>query len=228
MSVLFIWMMSAVAVQDTDGPERLTESNPAVAAVDASAAETAKKLEPRGLFEIHKQLRRLLRDEAVVKERQVWERTVVDLVKLYGEITRDDRLLTSNALNSYRVKLRARLMKVQKRLEREQEQAREQRGRDDQLAAGGDKGHTGSTGSLGDSTQSDQSSSSAAGARGGASFDDGLALVELIQRTISPKFWDVNGGPGSIVYYRQWHALVIRATPEIHRQIGGEIGGLRK
>jgi hypothetical protein len=58
--------------------------------------------------------------------------------------------------------------------------------------------------------------------------DYGPALVELIQRTIAPGFWDVNGGPGTIVYYAPLRALVVRATGEIHGNLRGALGGLRR
>jgi hypothetical protein len=66
--------------------------------------------------------------------------------------------------------------------------------------------------------------------RGGASQTDVNAqqLIELIQRTISPDFWDVAGGPGAIFYYPQLQVLVIRATAEVHDDVGGLVGGLRE
>ncbi len=60
------------------------------------------------------------------------------------------------------------------------------------------------------------------GAPGGpqnANADYGQALVDLIQTTISPKSWDVNGGNCTIYYWQQQHALVVRATGEVHGQI---------
>ena len=54
-------------------------------------------------------------------------------------------------------------------------------------------------------------------AQGGAARGDyGQMLVELIRQTITPEFWDVNGGPGVIVYYRPGFALVVRATGDVH------------
>ncbi len=52
----------------------------------------------------------------------------------------------------------------------------------------------------------------AAGGGAGTSFDaetqrNAQALVDLIQRTISPSSWDVNGGNGSVRYFapsRSW------------------------
>jgi hypothetical protein len=50
----------------------------------------------------------------------------------------------------------------------------------------------------------------------------------LIERTINPDFWDVNGGPGTIMYYPNLQCLVIRATGEVHEKIGGVVGGVRR
>ena len=67
------------------------------------------------------------------------------------------------------------------------------------------------------------------GANGGgiirANADD---LIRLIQSTISPSFWDVNGGVGTIQFYAPLNALVIRATEDIHYRIGGSIGRMHR
>ena len=57
--------------------------------------------------------------------------------------------------------------------------------------------------------------------------DHGDELVELIQRTISPDIWDVNGGEASIYYYRPLHALVITAPGGVHRQTGNALNRIR-
>ena len=66
-------------------------------------------------------------------------------------------------------------------------------------------------------------------ARGGRAgpADHGQELVDLIERTINPNFWDTNGGPGTIVYYAPLQCIVVRASGTIHERIGGAIGGLR-
>jgi len=38
----------------------------------------------------------------------------------------------------------------------------------------------------------------------------------------------VAGGPGAIFYYPQLQVLVIRATAEVHDDVGGLVGGLRE
>ena len=60
------------------------------------------------------------------------------------------------------------------------------------------------------------------GANGGAAANDdaGPDLVDLIQKTISPATWDVNGGPGAIYYWRQQRAIVVSAPGEVHEQLG--------
>jgi len=57
-------------------------------------------------------------------------------------------------------------------------------------------------------------------ARGGGAFQDqGWELVELIQQTIRPDFWDVAGGPGTIRYFAMRRVLVVRATTEVHEDL---------
>ncbi|HUG94499.1 MAG TPA: hypothetical protein VML55_27020 [Planctomycetaceae bacterium] len=53
-------------------------------------------------------------------------------------------------------------------------------------------------------------------------------LIELIQNTIAPESWEVNGGLGSIRYYPMFQALVVRQTGEVHHQLGGGLGQLRR
>jgi hypothetical protein len=55
----------------------------------------------------------------------------------------------------------------------------------------------------------------------GGPVDRGQALVELIRRTIAPETWDVNGGLGTIYYWRPGRAIVVRQTSEVHHQLGG-------
>ena len=61
-----------------------------------------------------------------------------------------------------------------------------------------------------------------------AARDRGQELVELIQITIAPDTWDVNGGLGTIVYFAPGKSLVVRQTSEVHGNLGGLIRDLRK
>lgn len=55
-----------------------------------------------------------------------------------------------------------------------------------------------------------------------------MELVELIQNTIAPETWDVNGGNGSIRYFSLLKVLVVRQTGEVHHQIGKTLPQLGK
>lgn len=58
--------------------------------------------------------------------------------------------------------------------------------------------------------------------------DHAQELIDLIQQTIAPKSWDVNGGPGAIRFWRPGLALVITQTDEIHGQVSGLAEQLRR
>lgn len=57
--------------------------------------------------------------------------------------------------------------------------------------------------------------------------DRGKELVELIQTVISPETWDVNGGPGTIVYYQTLRVLVVSAPHHVHGDLGAAVDKLR-
>jgi hypothetical protein len=61
-----------------------------------------------------------------------------------------------------------------------------------------------------------------------ANSDNGQALVDLIQNVICPKSWDVNGGSCSIYYWQQQHAIVVRATGEVHGEISETLEQLNR
>jgi hypothetical protein len=46
-------------------------------------------------------------------------------------------------------------------------------------------------------------------------------LIDLIQNSIEPSSWQINGGPGTISFYEPTMSLVIRQTAEMHYQLGG-------
>jgi len=193
---------------------------------------------PRPMHDIHRDLRAAMQQEADEKEAAQWAATVARLALIYGELMRDPRLPESPTLAGYRVKTRARLLSIQKDLERDLER--------EGKALPPNSSRPKATVSLGNapwemslSLGGESADQLAArlkevatrwgSAPGGAARGDyGQLLVELIRQTISPEFWDVNGGPGVIVYYRPGHALVVRATGDIHERIGGTVDALRK
>lgn len=64
------------------------------------------------------------------------------------------------------------------------------------------------------------------GAHGGNAAE-ARSLIDLIQATVSPETWDVNGGRGSIVYFANGHALVVLAPADVHDDLGGLLRQLR-
>ncbi|MEE3031391.1 MAG: hypothetical protein VX904_01815 [Planctomycetota bacterium] len=174
---------------------------------------------------------------------------IEDLCDLYEELKQDPRLATSAVLQGYKAKFYSRLQRVKRELEAKLK--REQRASVKATGNGVGDGAFPSTGLPQDQATLDVEVSGcfsgqfpllfaanggptplfwyAGGSRaGGANGDYGDDLVQLIQRTVKPDFWDVNGGPGSIYFYRPLNALVIRATSEVHRDLGGALDGLRK
>lgn len=61
-----------------------------------------------------------------------------------------------------------------------------------------------------------------------ASPDNGQQLVDLIQSVICSKSWDVNGGACSIYYWQQQHAIVVRATGDVHEEISETLDQLNR
>ena len=52
-------------------------------------------------------------------------------------------------------------------------------------------------------------------------------LINLIQAAVAPDSWDVNGGKGTIFFYSPLNVLVIRATGDVHREVGDTLDLLR-
>lgn len=171
-------------------------------ASDSSAATA----EARPYHVINGDIRTALRTEATADEQQEREHAIRSLCNLHGELVAHPRFPQSETLQEYRAHVSRRLVRVKESLESEFDQASYSVDKSETIGSN-------SVGALG----------------GGAGREDhGQALVDLIQRTISPDFWDVVGGPGTIVYFRQRQVIVVRATGEVHGNLGRVIGDLRE
>jgi hypothetical protein len=177
----------------------------------------------------------------------------VRLVDLY-EAVRDDTRLRSPERDRFERLIRGRLESVSKAITRrlvKNEERRRQRARrdqqadDDRLAGdridgldgrgdvlgqfGGGGQAPGGQGGQGGFGQGGFGGFGGGNGVGGFNLVDyGPQLVELIQRTIRPDVWDVNGGEGSIVYFRPLRVLVVTAPGEVHGQLGGLLNGFRQ
>ncbi len=158
--------------------------------------------------------------QARAKSKAERAETIRDLTSLYDDV-QAATYLTPVQRRNLCLPLRNRLFRV--RLELRREIARNRR-------PGQLRGATSAPSSVFDSESVSPGESAESGGApgGGAVEDEGQALVDLIQRTIVPDSWDVNGGPGTIIYYRPLHVLVIRAPQDVHGHVGQVLNDLRR
>jgi hypothetical protein len=191
------------------------------------AAEAASDDQPRPLAQIERDVSAALKQEATAKNQAARAAAVQALCDLHATIVSDERHATSDTLKSYRARLWSRLTRVKRELYNEA--ARQTGHQSDQQVESQMRMPAASMASA--LVLADISGGGPTGllARGGAAqtASNAQSLIELIERTIDPDFWDVNGGPGAIVYYAPLQCLVIRATSEVHGKIGGVLGGVR-
>ena len=201
----------------------------------AGAATTGESALPRRYHEINNDIREVLRIESRARTREERAKAVRKMCELYEELTHDPRLETSGTLTAYKAKLWSRMTRIKEDLQRQlAREAKKSRGdaTEAELAALGEV-----TSSM--AAQMDYMnytmggpsyvfSQSGGAFGGGAVRDHAQELIDLIQRTIKPDHWDVVGGPGSMFYYRPLMALVVRATSEVHGNVGGLLGALRR
>jgi hypothetical protein len=199
------------------------------------AAIGAEPVAERGFHEFQQQISELLKREAQVKDHAARASAVRAMCDLHSEIVHDSRYATSDVLKEYRSRLWSRLTKVKAELKQQLARGKTNKESLDHLAtleaadslsiAAADS--VASSLSLLNQAQGGPGGLLAFGGGPGPA-DWGPDLVDLIERTINPAFWDVVGGPGTIMYYRPLQCLVVRATAEVHGNIGGLIGDLRK
>jgi len=206
---------------------------------NASQSGQAKQIsEPRPFHEISEDINDLIKREATAKTDSARVAAIEEMSVVYRELKRDPRLSESPTLQRYKIKLWSRLSKIKRDLEREiaRQERRAALRRDEPIPDMQQVVYEQAGQSL--ATQMALASYSLGGpaeivARTGGGFgggtvrDYGERLVELIERTIAPDFWDTNGGPGAIFYYEPLRVLVVRATTEVHHKLGGGLRGLR-
>ena len=207
----------------------------ALAADKNSLSDSAAPATERPFHDYQQQISELLKRESQAKQPRARAAAVRAMCELHGEIVHDARYANSDVLKEYRGRLWSRLTKVKTELKQQLGRNKSNKESLDNLAAleSADSGSIAAADTLATSlAMMDQLQSGPmrvlafGGAAGPADF--GPDLVALIERTINPSFWDTVGGPGSIIYYQPLLCLVVRATGEVHEQIGGVLGGLRK
>jgi hypothetical protein len=176
----------------------------------------------------------LFKQESQAKNTTRKAAAVRSLCSVHQRLVRDTRYATSDILKEYRGRVWSRLTKIKAELQRQlgREAANASQLANAAALAAADASQVAAAASLSDSLALLDDLQGGPGpwlARGGGPLvaDWGPDLVDLIERTINPAFWDVAGGPGTIIYYRPLQCLVVRATAEVHGQIGGLVAELR-
>jgi len=195
--------------------------------------------EPRAFHEYQASISDALKQEAQAKDDAARAAAVRGMCDLYAQLVSDARYSTSDTLKQYRGRLWSRLTKIKAELKRDLVRDKASTSASGDVALDdaaileqADAASVAAADSLAtslsllDQTQGGPGQLLAFGGRA-VEESNGRALVELIERTINPAFWETVGGPGSIVYYAPLQCLVVRATSEVHGQIGGLADGLR-
>lgn len=220
-SLLFFALL---ALFPYDGLSQITgetdsEIDRVVVATPTSHGSNSARL-PSDLLE---QTKAALRAESLATTRSARVLHAIELVELLKVVRNERSRARSRLLRSAEQRLLTRLRGIQKRtiveMKTHRRRARLQVSRT-VLAQLGQ--------AVADNRGQDAAQPGVAQRQAAASQDYGPLLVELIQQTISPQRWDVNGGISSIQYWRPGNALVIRAPQPVHEEIAPLLMQLRK
>jgi hypothetical protein len=186
--------------------------------------QTASRSE--SAHELRSAMRSALASESRAESPQQRWAAVADIVRYYGELKTNDRMAYRERIR-WRAKLRSRLGRVADDLRRET--ARTSGSHERATGAAGGQAVDDPAAALVELIESSLSPESwakhggrgvvaprgGAAAAGGGAFGGGMhggggamgkarqaeALIELIQKTIRPETWEINGGQGTIMYW---------------------------
>lgn len=197
----------------------------------------------RSVGDIHKDLRRLEKETAKLKQDSAKAKNIAALCHLFIEVGQHPDIVKSPTLQSINVRLRNRLRGIERRTvdelkrrkipepeemvqeQKSKRQARFQRGRTGTKASfvSGSAGDSSDLGTGRDSAKPTQTSS---GNRAPGP-DYGWQLVNLIRKTIRPDYWSVTGGPGKAIYFGHSRALVIHGSWRVQEDVADLLAALR-
>ncbi len=185
---------------------------------------------PRETIAIRREVSELLRAESSAANDSERAQHVQRMTEIYLEIVSDERFVENSFLQQQRTKLWTRLVRVRDELKRRRSSQQREPNAEEQRAEQQQQQLLAS--SLAEHLQlaSQTLGGPAAvfeGVAGGGPIDFGEELIDLITNTINPDHWNVNGGPGSILFYRPALALVVRARSEVQRNVGEVLGAVR-
>lgn len=224
MSMLWIAVAVLAVTPAQDTP---AQNTPAQKGESANSAEEVRLVSFRTGIELRDAARETLRRWAKVADEEA-TLAAGEFLVLYRELQADTQMARS-VREPLRNKLRGRLMglstqiktraAVERRLARDKKPGSVDGARQREVL--GQFGFSGQAGWAGGMR-------GAFGGAAGTNGDYGEDLVELIQQVISPTTWNVNGGPGAIIYWRPGHALIVTAPGEVHDQLGDVLDQLGK
>jgi hypothetical protein len=167
------------------------------AAVAAVAGIACAEVPQPELVAIQREVLTALAGESTAKDFGQRRQAVAELLALHERLEADGRFQASPALQALRRRVAGRLVRVGRTL-------------------AGEAAHRESMAARSDADP-------AAGGRQA----EAQKLIDLIQATVRPETWDVNGGRGSIVYFANGHGLVVLAPEDVHDDLGGLLRQLR-
>ncbi len=220
---------------------------PPVLSVSASEGDFGSK---RSITEIRRDVQAFVKRSRAAKSNAELTDAIIDMCRLHREIVQDSRFKKSKDLQGYRGQLWQRLTTIKKSLEAKIK--RQKREIAKQLKAQGLKADEGTIAnaiqenqpSMNDfddlvdrisqqMTYANQTTGGAANVFAMASGrwagppDNGPALVRLIEETINPDFWERNGGPGRIHYYKPLQIIVVTGTMDVQNDLSKLLRTLR-
>lgn len=175
-------------------------------AMGGLAAAPGRAADPKPLAAARAEVEAALRAEATAVGFDAWSAAVHRLVTAHDGVAKDPEIAATAAAAGLRRRLAARLAVVGRKLRPLAEAAPPEsalpRGRHPPSAAVWADG-------------------------GGGRQADARVLIELIQATVRPEVWEVHGGPCTMFYFPHGQGLVVRATQEVHEDLGRLLRQLR-
>ncbi len=200
----------------------------------ATAASFANddRLRPYSYRDFDRDIVHFVKQYRAAAEPPLRRQAVVNLCQTYFLLSVHPHFAQAEQIRGMRSRVRHHLRDFQKSLERERRAAADTGGSGDSTAARGEAVERGedfwatedsapwreNLGLLAQYVGGPVYWHSAAGNFGGSA--EAEDLVRLIQATIAPQHWDVNGGPGHIHFYAPQSLLVIRAGMDQHAEVG--------
>lgn len=219
----FGMMLMTVALAAQPVEATATKRDAAVSTPAASSATAATPRTPAQLREaVHATLKAAATSEGAARVDAAKQ-----LAALYDELMHDTQMVKEDRV-SLAGTIRSRLQKM----DAEAKAALARAKRNDPAHVGGADQPVGENGVLAQQLPKGAAGKNLIGggaAKGGATQADySQQLIDVIQTTIAPGSWDVNGGNGSIKFFPGLNVMIIRNTAENQEDLVDVLNALRK